>query len=234
MLTYVPGDTVAHRLDPRSKLLFQAGFGIAAFSHRDPVWLAGATLVGVGVLGVARLSPLAVLRRLWFVLVFLVAAPLIAGVTVAPVGFDIASAARSALSVGRLVPILFVSAAYVRTTPARDTRATVQRAVPGRPGQLLGVGVGLTVRFFPVLLHDLRSARSAVEARAGDRLSTVERARRVAVVGLSRAVERADRLSVALRARCFAYNPTLPKLRFSGPDYPILLTGVVLALTPLL
>lgn len=234
MLTYAAGDTLAHRLDPRSKLLFQAGFGIAAFAHRDPVWLAAATLLGVGVLAIARLSPFAVLRRLWFVLVFLGAAPLIAGVTVAPVGFDTASAARSALSVGRLVPILFVSAAYVRTTPARDTRATVQRTVPGRPGQLLGVGVGLTFRFFPVLLQDLQSARSAVEARAGDRLSTVERARRVAVVGLSRAIERADRLAVALRARCFAYNPTLPELQFSAFDYPVVLAGVGLALTPLL
>ena len=88
MLTYAAGDTLAHRLDPRSKLLFQAGFGIAAFAHRDPVWLAAATLLGVGVLAIARLSPFAVLRRLWFVLVFLGAAPLIAGVTVAPVRFD--------------------------------------------------------------------------------------------------------------------------------------------------
>jgi biotin transport system permease protein len=232
MLTYTPGETFAHRLDPRSKLVFQAGFGVAAFARIDPAWLAITTLGALVVLAVARLSPLAVLRRLWFVLVFLAFAPLVAGVTLDP-GFDPGPAMASALSLGRIVPILFVSAAYVHTTPVRDSRATVQRALPGRPGQLLGVGVGLTFRFFPVLLQDLRSARAAVRARGGDRLSTVARARRIAVVGLTRAVERADRLSVALRARCFAYNPTLPELRFSRRDYPVLVIAVGLAVAPL-
>jgi biotin transport system permease protein len=49
-----------------------------------------------------------------------------------------------------------------------------------------------------------------------------------------RSLARADRLSLALRARCFAYNPTLPALRFSRLDYPVLALSVGLALTPVL
>ncbi|MFB6233251.1 MAG: energy-coupling factor transporter transmembrane protein EcfT, partial [Haloarculaceae archaeon] len=43
----------------------------------------------------------------------------------------------------------------------------------------------------------------------------------------------ADRLAVALRARCFAYNPTLPPLSFSRIDYPVLGLAAALALSPL-
>jgi biotin transport system permease protein len=45
-----------------------------------------------------------------------------------------------------------------------------------------------------------------------------------ATAGLSRAFGRADRLALALRARCLAWNPTLPALSFSRRD---LLGGVL-------
>lgn len=234
MLTYEPGDTLAHRLDPRTKLAFQAGFGVTAFAHVDLAWLGATTLLALGVLAAVRLSPLAVCRRLWFVLAFLVFGPLIAGLGVAPPGFDLARAAHSALALGRLVPILLVSAAYVHTTPVRESRAAVQRTIPGRPGQLLGVGAGLTFRFFPLVFRDLRAARDAVVARGGDRRSTVERITRIATVGTSRAFDRADRLALALQARCFAWNPTLPELSFGRTDYPVLALSAILAASPLL
>lgn len=234
MLSYEPGDTVAHRLDPRSKLAFQVGFGIAAFARVDAGWLVGATVVAVGVGLAAGVAPVRTVRRFWFVLVFLVAAPLIAGVGVAPLRFDVDAAVYSGLAAGRVVPVLLVGAAYVRSTPVRETRAAVQRTVPGRPGQLLGVGIGLTVRFLPLLLADLRTARDAVRARGGGRRSAVFRARHVALIGVTRAFDRADRLSAALKARCFSWDPTLPRLSFSHLDYGVVALSALLALVPLL
>jgi biotin transport system permease protein len=52
------------------------------------------------------------------------------------------------------------------------------------------------------------------------------------MLGLTRAFERADRLAVALQARCFAWNPTLPALAFERADYPVLAAGVALGLAP--
>ena len=43
MLNYRPGDGLAHRLDPRSKLAFQAGFAVAVFARPTPAWLAAMT-----------------------------------------------------------------------------------------------------------------------------------------------------------------------------------------------
>ena len=232
MLTYEPGETLAHRLDPRSKMTFQIGFAVAAFARVDAQWLAATAVVAAVALVAARVSPLTVVRSYWFVFALLASSPVLAAVAVGPPWFVPAEAVDSALAVSRVALVLFVGAAYVRSTPVRETRAAIQRHVPGRTGQLLGVGVALTFRFVPVLRRDLLAVREAIAARGGGNRSVVDRARRIAAVGLTRAFERADRLAIALQARCFAWNPTPPELRFSGADYAVLAGGVALALAP--
>jgi len=233
MLTYEPGDSLAHRLDPRTKVAFQVGFAIAVFARPTPGWLAAMLGVGLLALVAARLSPLDALRAYWFVLLVLAFGPLVGGVALGPPWFRVDPALDSLRAVARVVPVLLVSAAFVRSTPVRDTRAAIQRTVPGRPGQLLGVGVALTFRFVPVVRADVRRVREAVRVRGGESRSLRDRASRIVTLSLVRALARADRLAVALQARCFAYNPTLPRLAFSRLDYPVLALAVLLAVTPL-
>jgi biotin transport system permease protein len=228
VLTYRPGDTVVHRLDPRSKLLAQAGLAAAAFAFPDPRWLAVLTAVGVLAAVAAGLRIRRVLRAYRVVFAFLALGPVLAAVALGPPWFRPAAAVDSLLAVARVVPVLFASAAYTATTPVAETRAAVQAVVPGRVGRLLGVGVGLVSRFFPLVLADARQARAAVAARAGVRRGVRDRAGVLAVRTVHRALDRADTLSMALRARCFAWNPTLPALRFGRADYAV--AGVGLAL----
>ncbi|SFR96357.1 biotin transport system permease protein [Halomicrobium zhouii] len=232
MLSFVPGSTPAHRLDPRSKLCFQAGFAVAALAADSVAWLAATYLLTAVVLTAARLSPVRVARDYRIVLGVLAVAPVVAGLALGPPWFRVGPARDSLFAVLRVPPVLAVSAAYVRTTPVRDTRAAIQRVVPGRPGQLLGVGVGLVFRFFPLVVDDLRTVRTAMHARAGQRRPFHDRARRLFLRGLDRTVARADRLAVALQARCFAWNPTLPALAFERADYPVMLAGIALGLAP--
>jgi biotin transport system permease protein len=233
MLTYRPGETVAHRLDARSKLLCQFGFAVAAFTAPTPRRLAALAVIAALALLAARLSPLTVARNYRFVLVILALSPLSAAIALTPPYVDLARAVEPTFSVMRVLLVLAVAGVYVRTTPVRESRAVIQRYVPGRTGQALGVGVALTFRFLPVLRRDLLSVREAIQARGGEARPVVDRAKRIAVVGLARALSRADRLSLALRARCFAWNPTPPRLSFSPWDYPVLLLGVLLAVWPL-
>jgi biotin transport system permease protein len=233
MFSYAPGDSFAHRLDARSKIAFQVGFAVAAFSNPTPAWLGGMAVVALAVLGAARVSPFGVVRAYGLVLVFLLVSPLLAAVTLGPPWLVPARAVDSALAVSRVVLVLFVSAAYVRTTPVRETRAAVQRHVPGRAGRLLGAGMALTLRFLPLLRRDLLSVREAMRARGGENRPVVDRARRLALVGLSRSINRADRLSLALQARCFSWNPTPPPMAFSPVDYVVLAVGVGLAVAGL-
>jgi biotin transport system permease protein len=234
MVRYEPGSSPAHALDPRSKLAVQVGFAVAAFAHTTPEGLAVLTVVALGVLAGSWLSPIAVVRDLWFALPFLALAPILEGLTLGSPWFVVADAVFPALAAYRVLLVLFVSAAYVHTTSTRDSRAAIQWLVPGRPGQLLGMGVAFVFRFVPVLIADLQRSREAMRARLGTERSLVERMQLVATNGLNRAFDRADALAVALQARCFAWNPTLPRLTFTRWDGVACSIAVVRASTALL
>lgn len=222
MLSYEPGDSLAHRLDPRAKLAVQVGFAIAAFAHTTPRGLAILTVLAGSVLAAARLSPAAALAEARYALPFLVVGPAIAVLTLGPPWIAPSQAVAPALASYRVLLVLVVSVVYVRTTRVRDSRAAIQRLVPGRPGRFLGVGVALVFRFLPVLVADLSRTRAAMRARLGSERGLVERMEIVTSAGIRRAFGRADQLGVALRARCFAWNPTLPHLRFARRDLPVL------------
>jgi biotin transport system permease protein len=226
---YRPDDSLAHSLDPRAKLAAQAAFVAAAFAHTTPIGLAALTVVAVGVARAARLSVRRTLVAYRAFLPFLLAGPLLEAVTVGAPWVRPADAVAPALASYRVVLVFVVAGAYVRSTPVRETRAAIQHTVPGRVGTLTGVGVGLVFRFLPVLRDDLRLTRDAVRVRAGDSRRLHDRMRVVATVGLRRAFARADRLAFALRARCFAWNPTLPALTFGRRDYLVLVASGALA-----
>lgn len=229
MLTYEPGTTVAHRLDPRSKLAFQIGFAVLVFATSSLPTLGVLAGVATASLLAARLSPLRALRAYWLVVAVLALGPVLGGLSFGPPWFRVDGALTSLWRVVRIVPLLFVSAAFVHSTPVRDTRAAIQRTVPGRFGQLLGVGVGLTFRFVPILRGDVSRIRTAIRARGGDTRSVRERVTRITTLAVVRAFRRSESLSTALRARCFAYNPTLPALEFGRADYLVVVLSAALA-----
>lgn len=233
MLGYEPGDTLAHRLDPRTKLAVQLAFAVAAFAHTDPRGLLVLTGVTAAALASARLSPVSVLWDYRFLLPLLAAAVLFELVTLGPPWLDPAAAVDPLLASYRTLLIVGVAAGYVRTTPARESRAAIQWAIPGKPGRLLGAGVGLVFRFLPLLRQDLAAIRDAEKTRLGDQRPTRERLATVGAGGLRRAFERADRLAAALSARCFSWNATLPRIRFGPVDAPALVLAVGLAVAAL-
>ena len=220
MLVYEPDDTVAHRLDPRSKLAVQIGFAIAALAHTSRRPLLALTALTLVILWSAGVRPFRAIYAYRYALPFLVFAPLVAGLTLGEPWFDVTDASQSAAASYRVFLVIVVSAAYVRSTPARASRAAIQRTVPGKPGQVVGMGVALVFRFLPLLRDDVRTIRDASAARLGTERGLLERTTHLGTGTLERAFRRADRLSLALQARCFAWNPTLPPLAFSGLDVP--------------
>ena len=228
-LAYEPGATPVHQLDPRSKLLVQVTFVAAAFVYTTPRGLVALTVLVAAVSAAARTSPLRSLREFRFALPVLVVAPLLEGATLGPPWFVPADAAGPALASYRVLLVLLVTAAYVQTTPVRESRAAIQRAVPGRAGQFLGMGSAFVFRFLPVLQDDVARIRAAQRARLGDERPVADRLELLVVAALNRAFRRADRLALALQARCFAWNPTLPELRLGYRDAPALVLAVGLS-----
>jgi biotin transport system permease protein len=225
-LSYRPGDSLAHRLDPRTKLAFQVAFALAAFAHTTPRGLLTLSAVVVVVLGFSTVSVREALVEYRFVFPFLLAGPLLSAATLGSPWVRWSAGFDTLLASYRVVLVLLVSAAYLRTTPVRDSRAAIQHLVPGKAGQLLGMGVSFVFRFLPVLQADLRRIRDASAARLGDQRGVIARMRLVSISGLARALSRADGFALALRARCFAWNPTLPPLSFSRVDVPVTMGSV--------
>lgn len=221
-LVYEPGTSISHRLDPRSKLAVQVGFVLAAFAYTTPRGLVALTAVTAAILFVARTSPLRVLYEFRFVFPFLAAAPVLQGLTLDSPWFVPADAVAPALASYRILLVLCVTGAYIRTTPVRDSRAAIQWAVPGKFGQFLGMGASFVFRFLPVLRSDLGRIRDAQRARLGTERPVRERIQLLTISGFNGALDRADRFALALQARCFSWNPTLPTLRLTWLDVPAL------------
>jgi biotin transport system permease protein len=233
-LSYVAGESLAHRLDPRTKLAVQGGFAVAAVAHTTPGGLVALSVVTLLFLSLAATPVVESLRSYRAFLPFLVAAPVVEGLTLGAPWFVVEDAVGPSLASYRVVLLLLVSTAYIRTTPVRESRAAIQHLLPGRVGVLFGAGVGFVLRFLPLMRHDLATIRGAMAARLGTERSLAERIRLVGVTGLRRVFLRSDRLALALRARCFSWNPTLPPLSFARHDYPVLVVSVLLVLTALL
>ena len=228
MITYAAGDTPLHRLDPRTKLFVQAAVAVAAFAHTTPRGLLLLTAFVLCVCWLAATPVLASLRTYRAFLPFLVAAPAVEGATLGAPWFVPADAVTPALASYRVFLLLLVSTAYIRTTRVRESRAAIQWLLPGRAGVVLGAGVGFVLRFLPLLRDDLASIRSAMDARLGSARPLRERVRLIGLTGLRRVFARADRFALALQARCFAWNPTLPPLTATWRDAPATLVGVAL------
>lgn len=227
-LAYEPGASYAHRLDPRSKLAVQVGFVAAAFVHTTPRGLVVSTAVVLGVMAASRTSLARSLREYRFVLPFLLAAPLLEGAQFGSPWFVVGDAVPPALASYRVVLVLLVTAAYVRTTPVRESRAALQWLLPGRVGRFVAVGAAFVFRFLPVLQADLGRIRDAQRSRLGTERPVHERITLLATAALNRSFDRADAFALALRARCLSWNPTLPALRFARPDVPALALAVAL------
>ena len=234
VLTYEPGESLGHRLDPRTKLAVQAGFTAAAFAYTTPVGLAVLTILAVGMVVACHLRLREVGREYVAVLPFLAAAPLLEGLRLGRPWFEPAAAVAPALASYRTLLVLALAAAYVKTTTAREASAAVAWLIPGRVGRFLGMGVGLLFRYVPLLQADVARLRKAAWCRFGERRPIRERVRRVAIGGLNRAFVRSDRLALALRARCFSWNPTGPELRFGRADGPALALALTLGVVALL
>ncbi|WP_435146894.1 energy-coupling factor transporter transmembrane component T family protein [Halobaculum sp. P14] len=234
MLSYDPGDSVGHRLDPRTKLVAQSCVVVAAFAHTTPRGLAALTVVVAAALAACRLSPPDALAEFRAVLPFLLVGPALESLRLSAPWVVPADAVPPLLASYRTVLLLALAAAYVRTTPVRDSEAAVAWLVPGRPGRFLAVGVSLVFRFLPVLQADVRRVRSAMQARLGTERPVRDRVRIVGVAGLRRALGRADSLALALRARCLSWNPTPPPLRLRRADYVALAASATLLLWGLL
>lgn len=218
---YCAGNTLAHRLDARTKILFVVFFFVAAFVAHD---VAGLALVGAATvlsLASACFSPRNALRTLkpfaWLIVLVVVMGVLFNGsgavlACAGPVVITQGGLAFAAESVARFCCLMLGTAALMRTTSPTDLTEGVRSllhplAKPGLQVDNLALALGMTFRFIPLFQTEFVRIKAAQQARGANFTGGVV-ARLSAYLSVftplfAGAFRRADAVAFAVQSRAF-------------------------------
>lgn len=218
---YYPGESVIHRLDPRSKLLIVSSLIVGIFFVRRLEGLAGFAAIICLIAVLARI-PLGYLLRslrpllIVIILTFAVNALFTPGDAVATVW--IVTVTREGIQRGlfmtiRLVLLITASSLLTLTTSPMSLTDGLERTLNpfkriGVPAHEFAMMMTIALRFIPTLLEEADRTMKAQMARGADfeSGSLIRRARSfipLLVPLFIGAFRRADDLAVAMEARCY-------------------------------
>lgn len=250
---YFPGDSIAHRLDPRAKLLLVVVYIAALFTAENYVSYAFMLVVTGAMIAVSRIPLKSILHGLkpLFIIILLTAllnlfftqgTPL---VTLGPVVITHEGLVRAVFMVLRIM--MLISGTFLLTYTTSPIALTDGMEILFGPMKKLKVPVhemsmmmSMALRFIPTLIEETDKIMSAQKARGADFETgkLIDRAKALLpllVPLFVSAFRRADELAVAMESRCYHGDEgrtRMKQLRWQTHDTLAMLTGaVVLAVT---
>jgi energy-coupling factor transporter transmembrane protein EcfT len=131
--------------------------------------------------------------------------------------------------------VVLLGLLLVSTTRASQIKAAVEwflTPVPGIPEKRVGTMISLLLRFLPLFLHQARQTADAQRARGiENRKNPLKRLTLFALPLLRRTFIQADRLALAMEARCYTDDRTGPRLSAAARDW-LSLAAVAAACLP--
>ena len=233
VLHYRSGSSYFHRMDARFKLLGLALLSMAGL-QAGPIGLGVLSFLILAVFALIRLPAWNLARELRYLLVLLafvwvaraLSTPGDTAMEIAGLQFSRQGLYEGGLICWRLLMITCMGAILVYATRSSDIRWAVEwflRPVPLIPARRISVMIGLIIRFLPVILDQARATAEAQKARGMEnRKNPVFRLIKFAVPLFRRTFENADRLAVAMDARCFSEERTGPDLVSRPADWAAL------------
>jgi energy-coupling factor transporter transmembrane protein EcfT len=228
--SFQTGTSVPHQLDVRFKILFL--ILISLVSLRVGFSGLGILTALLTVLSIHARLPLRAFLKEFRLFLFLLGLIVIARMLTTPgttlVEIGPLTMTRPGLLAGlricwRLVIIAMLGYLFVLTTRSLQIKAAVQwflKPFGFIPAQHIATMMGLIVRFIPVILNQAKETTEAQRARClENRKNPVYRITRLAIPLIRRTFEQADRLIIALEARCYSENRTDPILYATRKDW---------------
>ena len=244
---YFPGNTVIHRLDPRTKLIFVLLYIIALFNAKG--WAANGVMIAVTLLSMAishislknifkGLKPMMFIIALTALLnlFYTQGTPIREGWIITWEGIE-----RSVKMMLRITLLITGTFLLTYTTSPMALTDGLERLM--NPLKKLHVPVhemtlmmSMALRFIPTLIEETDKIMSAQKARGADfeTGNLIERAKAllpILVPLFVSAFRRADELAVAMESRCYhggEGRTRLKQLHFTGIDFVTLFLGVLL------
>ena len=218
---YFPGDTLAHRLDPRTKLLATVLYIIAIFLAKGPIAYGVLILTLIVSVRISRVGARALFRGLKPVL-FIIAFTAVLNLFYTPgtviAQFWIFHVTRegviTAIAMMLRISLLIMGTFLLTytTSPIRLTDGLEDLLGPlkklGVPVHELAMMMSIALRFIPTLLEETERIRKAQMARGADFETGGLLARARALVPLLvplfvSSFRRADELAMAMESRCY-------------------------------
>ena len=244
---YFPGNTVIHRLDPRTKLIFVLLYIIALFNAKG--WAANGVMIAVTLLSMAishislknifkGLKPMMFIIALTALLnlFYTQGTPIREGWIITWEGIE-----RSVKMMLRITLLITGTFLLTYTTSPMALTDGLERLM--NPLKKLYVPVhemtlmmSMALRFIPTLIEETDKIMSAQKARGADfeTGNLIERAKAllpILVPLFVSAFRRADELAVAMESRCYhggEGRTRLKQLHFTGIDFVALFLGLLL------
>ena len=243
---FFPGDTIAHRLDPRTKLIAVLLYIIALFQAKGWVGYAAVLLASLGCMALSRLKPKVIFKGLK-PMIFIIAltallnifytggTPIIPGWIITWEGI-----ARAIQMVLRIV--LLITGTFLLTYTTSPIALTDGLELLMSPLKVIRVPVhemtimmSMALRFIPTLIEETDKIMSAQKARGADfeTGSLVSRAKAllpILVPLFVSAFRRADELAIAMESRCYhggEGRTRMKQMKFAELDYAALALSVL-------
>ena len=216
---YFPGNTVIHRLDPRTKLIAVLLYIVALFQAKGWVGYAAVLLASLGCMALSRLKPKVIFKGLK-PMIFIIAltallnifytggTPIIPGWIITWEGI-----ARAVQMVLRIVLLICGTFLLTYTTsPISLTDGLESLLSPLKklrlPVHELAMMMSIALRFIPTLIEETDKIMSAQKARGADFESgnIFQRAKALVPILVPlfiSAFRRADELATAMECRCY-------------------------------
>lgn len=243
---YFPGNTVAHKLDPRTKIILVIVYIVALFQANGWIGYAVVTAVTAACMALSKIKPSNMFKGIKPMLVIIVLTAALnifytQGTPVRP-GWIITweGIARAVQMVLRIV--LLISGTFLLTYTTSPIALTDGLELLMNPLKKLKVPVhemtimmSMALRFIPTLISETDKIMSAQKARGADfeTGSLVQRAKAllpILVPLFVSAFKRADELAVAMESRCYhggEGRTRMKQLRMQTRDYIALALGAV-------
>ena len=243
---YFPGNTVAHKLDPRTKIILVIVYIVALFQANGWIGYAVVTAVTAACMALSKIKPTQMFKGIKPMLVIIVLTAALnifytLGTPVRP-GWIITweGIARAVQMVLRIV--LLISGTFLLTYTTSPIALTDGLELLMNPLKKLKVPVhemtimmSMALRFIPTLISETDKIMSAQKARGADfeTGSLVQRAKAllpILVPLFVSAFKRADELAVAMESRCYhggEGRTRMKQLRMQTRDYIALALGAL-------
>lgn len=243
---YFPGDTVAHRLDARTKLLLVIIYIVGLFNCNG--WLSYAFVIGITALcmAISKIKPKSALKGLKPLIIIIIltamlnifyteGTPIVEGWIITGEGIE-----RAVMMSLRIILLIVGTFMLTYTTsPISLTDGLELMLAPLKkikvPVHEMSMMMSMALRFIPTLIEETDKIMSAQKARGADFESgnLFQRAKAllpILVPLFVSAFRRADELAVAMESRCYHGGDgrtRMKQLKMQGIDYSALLLSAV-------